>query len=131
MGTNFYFKIKAEMNISISIDDKIKEKILEKLKWAFDEATEIHIGKRSGGWYPSFEKTEYYSSVKEIKKFYEDNRNHLEIVDEYDNRYSMEELQEELFDWNKDNNEARSHLDLGCGYYLDDEGYEFTRNEFS
>lgn len=131
MSTNFYFRIKAEMNIFISIDGKIREKIMEKLKWTLDEATEIHIGKRSVGWYPLFEKTEYYSSVKEIKEFYESNKKHLDIIDEYSNEYSIEQLQEELFDWNKDNLEARSHSDLGHGYYLDREGYEFTRDGFS
>lgn len=135
MGTNFYFKVKVDIKCDVPVSGKLKENILEKLKYALEDATEIHIGKRSGGWYPLFQQTEYFSSVKEIKDFYLENKNSLSIVDEYDMEYSLEQLDKEIFNWNKDNPEARSHLDYcsrydGTRYYLDSEGYEFTTGEF-
>lgn len=140
MGTNFYFKIKTDIQINIPIVGKITNDILEKIHCAIQEATVIHIGKRSGGWLPLFQKTNYYSSVKEIKDFYIKNKEHLLIIDEYDVEYSLDELDEEIFNWNKGNPEAKTHLDLneyrngsnyGAFYYIDSEGYEFTDTEFS
>ena len=140
MGTNFYFKVKTDIQINIPIDGEIKNSILEKLNYALQDVTEIHIGKRSGGWLPLFQKTNYYSSVKEIKEFYEKNKEHLIIIDEYDMEYSLDELDEEIFSWNKGNPDAKTHLDLndfrndsnyGPSYYTDSEGYEFTATEFS
>lgn len=134
MGTNFYFRIKTNINlnsIDIPIGGKIKENILERLKWAIDEATEIHIGKRSCGWLPIFEQNEYYSSMKELKEFYLHNKENLLIVDEYNREYTLEQLDAEIFLWNKDNPEARSHIEYGSRYYyIDDEGYEFSKNNF-
>lgn len=131
MGTNFYFKIKYELNLNFPEGSMFKEELMEKLKWTLEEASAIHIGKRSGGWYPLFQKTKYYSSVKDIKDFYIKNEKYLSIIDEYDREYTLNELEEELFTWNADNNAARSHMDYGTMYYLDSEGYEFTKREFS
>lgn len=131
MSTNFYFKIKTDININIPIGGNIKQNILDKINTALEDATELYIGKRSVGWYPLFESTEYYSSVEEIKNFYQSNKTHLDIIDECGRKYTLEELEDELFNWNKDNLEARSHLDLSPNYYLDKDGYEFLRNSFS
>lgn len=140
MGTNFYFKIKTDIQIDIPIGGEIKQSILEKIHYAMQDATTIHIGKRSGGWLPIFQKTTYYSSVKEIKDFYIQNKNYLIIIDEYDMKYSLEELEAEIFDWNKDNPNAKTHLSLNRDiqygtpqhlYYKDPEGYEFSSTEFS
>lgn len=130
MSTNFYFKIKTDININIPIGGKIKENIINKINMLLEDVTELHIGKRSVGWYPLFESSEYYSSVEEIKNFYLTNKDYLDIIDEYNRTYTLEELEDELFNWNKDNLEAKSHLDLSPNYYLDKEGYEFLRNSF-
>lgn len=131
MGTNFYFKIKCELNFNIPEGSIFRDELIEKLKWTLDEATEIHIGKRSGGWYPVFQQTKYYSSVKEIKDFYHKNKDYMLIVDEYGREFTMDDLEDELFTWNLDNPSARSHIGCGTMYYIDKEGYEFSKREFS
>lgn len=109
MSTNYYFKIDSDCK--------------------FCKSKEIHIGKRSAGWRPSFEKTEYYSSVQGIRDFYKENKEELAIVSEYGETLSFEDLEEELINWNKDNKEAWGH-DHTTHTYSDSEGYDFFRGEF-
>lgn len=110
MSTNYYFKVDSDC---IFCKDKT-----------------IHIGKRSGGWKPSFERTEFYSSVKEMKEFYEENKHIIKVVNEYDEVLSMKELEKELFDWKREDNNALVN-EMREGDYKDKEGYYFIGSEFS
>lgn len=87
------------------------------------------IGKRSLGWKPLFHGNNNYKSVKQIKEFYESNSDIFAIEDEYGEQLTMEQLQEQLFNWNKDNEDARQHLSF-IDVYFDGEGNEFTNSEF-
>lgn len=130
MSTNFYFKIKAKIDIKTNASEGIDKIIKEKIEALLEEVSEIHIGKRYSYWNSLFEKTEYYSSVKEIKEFYEKNKENLIVVDECDREYAFEDLQEELFTWDKTNSE--SHVEKNSiYYYLDDQGFEFAKESFS
>ena len=63
MGTNYYFKPK------------------------------LHICKMSMGWKPLFESTKYYKNVKELKDFYERNRNRISIADENPEEFTIEDFE--------------------------------------
>lgn len=63
---------------------------------------EIHIGKRSIGWKPLFQgHNKAYKSVEEMKQFITNNYDLLKIYDEYGKYFTLNELQEELIDWGK------------------------------
>jgi len=123
MGTNYYFQSKQYSKILNKLKRMKKE--CKTLIFNF-ELENLHIGKRSHGWKPCFEKTEYYSSVKEIIEFYEKNKDDLIILDEYGKEFNLEQLKEELFKWNSN---GQSHLKYGG--YKDLEGYEFIECKFS
>ena len=133
MSTTFYFKVKADVSIDISIEGIIKDSLMAELKKCIEENTEILIGMRSCGWVPLFYETKYYSSVDEIKKFFSKNKNHWLIVDEYGREHTFKGLEEELFNWNKDNPKAKKHLEISpidrsyLNFYSDEKGYEFSR----
>lgn len=123
MSTNYYFKINTD-DRKLSDDELLNKYLMDQLD------TEIHIGMRSGGWVPTFQETEYYKSVKEIREFYDKHKDSLTIINEYYDELSFEELEEELINWNRGYPEAKSHMQYPH-YYKDAEGYEFTDIEFS
>jgi hypothetical protein len=112
----------------------------------YGEIYEIHIAKISGGWLPLFESHRSINSVKDIKAAYDTGQ--FEIVDEYGKKYSWEQFEERVLNWNKDNPKALSHIlppkdftkeqviqYYGTRYessmfFTDDEGYEFCNREF-
>ena len=47
------------------------------------EYPELHICKISMGWKPLFEATKFYGNVKELKEFYNKNKDRIHIEDEY------------------------------------------------
>lgn len=134
MGTNFYFKVKGKINVDVDYG-MFTESIKTKITNALEESLEIHIGKRSGGWKPLLRANEYYDSFKSMKSFYDDNKEYLSIKDEYDREYTFDELVEDLIFWNKNNKDAKSHVELDDYYenkcYVDEDGNEFIRDEFS
>lgn len=133
MSTNYYFKVKDIIDISSKgKNSPLKEDIVSKLQETTKDLSYIHIGKRSAGWKPIFQKTKYFSSVKNIVKFYNENKDDIIIVDEYDKELSFNDLEEELFNWNVENKEAKEH-DTGeyDDYYRDCENYCFCIYDFS
>lgn len=123
MSTNYYFNIDLDKLLK-DIDNKLLRKYLLN---HFD--AKLHIGKRSIGWKPVFEKTDFYSSVQEIRDFYNENKNHLAIVNEYGRQLTLEELEDELIDWNKENADVKER-EVWDNRYQDSEGYDFIENEF-
>lgn len=122
MGTNYYFKVKEDfLNDAINFfkSKPFTEGVTEYLKKEYEEG--IHIGKRSCGWKPLFRKTRYYSTVNEIIKFYEDNKDSLIIETEYGYVLTLDELKEELIFWNRNNHDVKEH----SGGYYDENGYYF------
>ena len=94
MGTNFYMMTK---------DKSLAERYFPNEYELVDDpyfGYEIHIGKRSSGWKPLLEgHRNAYKSVDEMKSFIDFHKTDIEIFDEYRKKYSLEELQEELLDW--------------------------------
>lgn len=134
MGTNFYFKVRGKINVDVDCGI-FTESIKSKISNILEESLDIHIGKRSGGWKPLLRANEYYDSFKSMKSFYNNNKEYLSIMDEYDREYTFDELVEDLIHWNKDNKDAKSHIDLDDYYenkcYVDEDGNEFIKDEFS
>lgn len=147
MSTNYYIKPKIIQEIQADLKNKksnsrlgFEESVIDKmLNYLDSDLHWLHIGKRSGGRKPTFQKNNYWSSVQEIIDFYEQNRESVSIVDEYDIELSIEELKENLIDWNKCNTKALTPFDKNSGiddywrknYYKDKDGYIFTTDDFS
>jgi len=131
MGTNFYFKKKN----SSKVINFIKENCFYNEDYLYtieENLCSLHIGKRSSGWKPCFQKTLYYSNMKEMEKFYFENKEDLIILDEYGEEYSWIQLQSELMNFNKDkSDDIFNRLDILSGYYKDDDGYDWCENDFS
>lgn len=135
MSTNYYFKL----------EDGVVEKMKE-VNPAFEvfvpecvngqEFGMLHIGKRSCGWKPMFQETDWYGSVKEIKHFYDQYKDVVDIIDEYGEVLNWSQLEEALINWKGE----RSHLNPNDYDYIDNnflkfvfkdkEGYEFIKGYF-
>ena len=150
MGTNFYLMTKNK-----SIAEQIGDfELTDTPDWGY----EIHIGKRSYGWLPLFQSHRGIKSIKDIEKWCE--LPEITIINEYDEEFTWEQLQEELIYWNggvegavpKEYHEVDptfpfndpnmpnytpvSHFAYGNGKYdhyytRDPEGFEFTEGDFS
>lgn len=90
------------------------------------EYPELHICKISMGWKPLFESSKYYRSVQELKDFYENNKNRINIVDEYGEIHDLDELFEFINIKYKDK-KSQTHEDA----YKDKQGYEWVSHNFS
>lgn len=124
MSTNYYFQINSGLTTSDNVSIKVQDYLFNQVD------SELHIGKKSAGWPPLFRANKFYSSVKEMKEFYEENKDCLTIVDEYEDReLSWRDLESELINWNKDNKDAIVRL-IALDMFRDEEGYNFTNAEF-
>ena len=128
MSTNYYFRNKNSIEIKDILNGVISDVFIEKIDNEINNL-ELHIGKRSAGWKPLFEKTEYYSSIKEIVSFYKKNKKFIKIEDEYGKELTLYDLYKELFIWNKHNEKALSHKGNN-DINIDDLGYEFSLSRF-
>nr|DAD82889.1 MAG TPA: hypothetical protein [Siphoviridae sp. ctXZx16] len=101
MSTNYYMIITDKNLVEKYFPDEYR--IVDKPYWGY----EIHIGKRSYGWCPIFERhNKAYKSVKEMIEFLSRYHDVIGIYDEYGTEISIKELQEELIDW-KEHQEIR------------------------
>lgn len=135
MSTNYYFEARDAdqiINQVKAINPFITDKTLSIMR---NELTEIHIGKRSCGWKPTFQVLEQFSNMKELEKFYNNNKDKLIIKSEYGNIMTWDELTKELFEWDKgDRSSVRDAIVEGYMgdnyYYVDEQGYEWCKHEF-
>lgn len=136
MGTNYYFKVKnaSEIVKQISaISSLISNDTLDRIK---AELSYIHIGKSSGGWKPLFQTTNYYKNIEELKMFYANNKDNLQIIDEYETEITYDELSQYLIEWQPT---GKSHVheanikgwNKDERYYKDEYGYEWLKSDFS
>lgn len=67
MRTNYYFKLKGIKSnvIAPSCSTNLINTIQDKMDEFLQEISKIHIGKRSDGWKPLFQQTEYFESVED------------------------------------------------------------------
>ena len=96
MGTNFYMmttkKDLVEKHFSLEYE------IVDTPYFGY----KIHIGKRSYGWKPLFaEHQDAYHSVMEMKDFIKTNQKDIRIFDEYNREFTLEELETEFINWDK------------------------------
>ena len=84
----------------------------------------IHIAKTSGGWKPLFQKNEYYSTIAELRGFYERNKDLLYIENEYGVEKAWEDIEYII---NDNTGKRRYNIDC-CEYSYDkDSGIEFIK----
>lgn len=103
----------------------------------------IHIGLRSGGWKFLFQACDEFNSFEEFKNYYNENKNKLMIIDEYDKEYSLDEFIEEVnetyskkdnishIEYVKNNSFDYFTFEFRSDYFVDDKGYEFSKRQFS
>lgn len=80
------------------------------------EIPDIHICKLSYGWIPQFEANKNFKSYSEFENFYLENKNYFEIIDEYDNKYSLTYLYQKIQKHIQNKDNYRSHLEETCKY---------------
>lgn len=89
MSTNYYLRTKNIFSVKKYFDHYEKEK----------DGYEIHIGKRSGGWEPIFQRHDRaWKSVEEMLQFIKTHKE-FKIYDEYNQKLSIDELKENLVMW--------------------------------
>lgn len=151
MSTNFYLRNKKDYERSQKANTVIEQKINEivkeiksiidnedevrKIQWKLEDYSyvgyeEIHIGLRSAGWKPSFERQEQFSTVRQLKEFYQNNKENYDIVDEYGKIYDWEGLENDLIKCNPEGRE-NNHDSYKNESYKDEDGYIWHRYEFS
>lgn len=121
MSTNYYFAPKEEKLIEVSkiFPYKTREELLDFFK--------LMIGRRTSNRPPIFYKSQYYSSVSEIKEFYDTNKDSLQIENEYGEILTWNDLLKELVHWNKD---IFVVDEFDCETTVDKEGYRFLPNHW-
>lgn len=154
MGTNYYFENKKSISEAQkfnegldSLINEFKAKLieygcnndlllnpLEDIRYSNGKTSkEIHIGKRSAGWKPLFEIQEEYHGVSGMKRWYEQNKKEWNIVNEYGEPFTWDELEKELINWIGE----KSHIEFMNNNYLHSsgysiiDGYEWCEGEFS
>ena len=93
MSMNYYFKLKEVPKINIDIKGEIGNNILKQLNNKIESMSEIHICQTADGWKPLFQKNEYYSTIAELRGFYERNKQYLYIEDEYGVEKAWEDIE--------------------------------------
>lgn len=149
MGTNYYrippasemeerkfnlLKDVANLDLSASnIEGNFNEPIADSWDrenaWdRFTNGTNIHLGKRSGGWKFcwNFHKNKYYSNKEELLAFIRSGR----VVDEYGDEHHVEEFITMALEWGEpdglilDEKYRKSERRKGMGSFFDDPRYD-------
>lgn len=149
MGTNFY--------LTTSNKKFVKKYFTGEYELTYDPyfRYEIHLNKRSCGWkilYQAHPKA--WNSVEEMLEFIKKYSNKVEIYDEYNSRYTLEEYIKEVVEWDKNYEKKKIYYDEIVGYIMtpidhvemekrdkrgsyynihywhDKDGYDFTDVEF-
>lgn len=96
MGTNFYM-----MTTNKSLVEKYfpyEYEIVDSPYFGY----EVHIGKRSCGWKPLFQNHDNaYKSVNDMKKFIEFHKQDIRIFNEYEEEFTLDQLEDELINWDE------------------------------
>ena len=90
------------------------------------EYPELHICKISMRLKPLFEATKFYRNVKELKEFYNKNKERINIENEYGEIHNIDDLFE-FIDIKYKDKKSLEHKDA----YKDSQGYEWVTNNFS
>lgn len=97
---------------------------------------EIHICKLSAGWKPILQANENYRDIESLRYFYENNKDNIKVMNEYDEDIKFEDLIKEIIDrTNNENNQTHlkynGFISAYQSYYTDSYGVEWTYTEFS
>lgn len=142
MGTNYYLRTYNGEIADKYFPDEYEvtrgELVVMPDGWKFYPwVCEVHLGKHSWGWLPTFEQhRNAYQSVEEMINFIQ-NHAEITIINEYDEVMTLDDLKRELIDWNKDNPDAKDHCEYEKkeGYsiksFKDKDGYIFIQGAYS
>lgn len=100
MGTNFYFMSKDKELVQNNFAIKESWGIHSEEYEIVDEpylGYEIHLNKLSIGWRPLFQRHKAFKTFKELEKFYFDNKDNLDIYDEYGDKYVWDEYFDRVY----------------------------------
>lgn len=93
----------------------------------------IHIAKRSYGYKPLFHGYSFITSVKELERFIE--QYDADIVDEYGDKYTTEQFNDEVINWGKGTKNISHEQILGAAveedFFKDKDNNEFLSRDFS
>ena len=94
MGTNYYMMIKNKELVEKYFPNEYE--LTDSPCFGY----EVHIGKQSFGWKPLFEwHGNAYKSVEDMLNFLKIHDIYIEIFDEYEKSFSIDELKEDFIDW--------------------------------
>lgn len=153
MGTNFYL-FTNDKNLKETYFKSSKLKIVDEPDFGYM----LHIAKTSHGWLPLFQAHENIKSVKVLLKIMD--KQNVRVFSEYGDEYSKEDFIDRVVSFNGGFDGAKpktpvkrdygdpycdknmpphtpvSHFEYANGrysshYFKDEDGYEFTEEEFS
>ena len=94
MGTNYYMMIENKELVEKYFPNEYE--LTDSPCFGY----EVHIGKQSFGWKPLFEwHGNAYKSVEDMLNFLKIHDTYIEIFDEYEKNFSIDELKEDFIDW--------------------------------
>lgn len=94
MGTNYYMMTKSKKLVEKYFPCEYE--IVDTPYFGY----EVHIGKKSFGWMPLFqEHKNAYDSVEGMKEFIKKHQKSIRIFNEYNDEFTLEQLEEELINW--------------------------------
>ena len=118
------------INIECGFNEPIDDQWGRESPWGiFIDGTNIHLGKRSGGWKFcwNFHKNKHYSNKEELLSFIRSGR----VVDEYGEEWNVEEFIAMALEWGQPDgwvvNEEYRKAERARGhgsFWLDDEKYD-------
>lgn len=121
-NNNYYFKLKKENEIEHAIK-KILDSFNSNELIDFD-INRIKFAHSAIGWKTSFTATKYFKNIKELKTFYENNKNYLEVVDDYDIVYDFRKFIDLI---EHEYSLSKFEFENYNNYYFDDENYQWVK----
>lgn len=94
---------------------------------------EIHIAQTVGSLTPLLQTHQEFSTWYELSHYLKENKEHIEIIDEYEIKMEINDFLDMLKDENKKNKSRMSvfpDMKQNDIYYRDDDGYEWCKREF-
>jgi hypothetical protein len=121
MGTNYYLEIKENLGRKEVYSKLIEKGEIDVLEEYIQRG--FHIGKSSAGWRFIFQETENYSTIDELRAFYEEHSDVFDVVSEYREPIAFGEFLAMV--------EAKKHLMVGDHNELREDGTVWYAGDFS
>lgn len=100
MGTNFYLMSRNKELMQTHFASKSEWGVFDEEYSIVDEpylGYECHLNKLSGGWLPLFQRHKAFQTFNQLKDFYEEHKEEIDIYDEYGKRYSWDKYFDRVY----------------------------------